>query len=413
MAKPARAKTKQAAKSSGEAAPSRVLAQELLQWLAREQRQIVATIKNMVEMESPSHVKPAIDKLSQHLAQEFRHIGGKVTLHPQRKAGEHLQADFPAGKRADASAKGVSQKPILLLGHIDTVWDIGTLRGMPFLIQKGRLWGPGVYDMKTGIAQMMFAIRALQQIAGGLPRPVTALLVSDEEVGSETSRKLTESIAKKSAAVLVCEPSQGPQGALKTWRKGVGEYTLRVIGRAAHSGVDFGAGESAVLELARQLLEVEQFTDLERGVTVNPGVIRGGTRTNVVPAEAVAQIDVRIKRLEDAAYVEQKFRSLKPKNKNCRLEISGGMNRPPMERSEGVARLYALAQHAGEALRVGVSESGTGGGSDGNFTAALGIPTLDGLGAVGEGAHATNESVFLDEIPRRTALLALMIESIR
>jgi glutamate carboxypeptidase len=260
---------------------------------------------------------------------------------------------------------------------------------------------------------MMFAIRALQQIAGGLPRPVTVLLVSDEEVGSDTSRKLTESLAKKSAAVLVCEPSQGPQGALKTWRKGVGEYTLRVTGRAAHSGVDFGAGQSAVLELARQLLEVEQFTDLERGVTVNPGVIRGGTRTNVVPAEASAQIDVRIKRMDDAADVEQKFRGLKPKNKNCRLEISGGMNRPPMERSEGVARLYALAQQAGEALRIGVSESGTGGGSDGNFTAALGIPTLDGLGAVGEGAHATNESIFIDELPRRTALLALLIESIR
>jgi glutamate carboxypeptidase len=400
------AKAKQSAKAEG--GVSRQLAQEILQWLAREQRQIVGAIKDIVEMETPSHSKPAIDALGKHLAQEFKRIGGKASLHPQRKAGDHLQVDFPAAKRGDASLK-----PILLLGHMDTVWDTGTLRGMPFLIQKGRLWGPGVYDMKAGIAQMMFAIRALQQIAGGLPRPVTVLLVSDEEVGSDTSRKLTESIAKKCAAVLVCEPSQGPQGALKTWRKGVGEYTLRVGGRAAHSGVDFGAGESAVLELARQLLEVEHFTDLERGVTVNPGVIRGGTRTNVVPAEASAQIDVRIKRIDDAAYVEQKFRSLKPKNKNCRLEIAGGMNRPPMERSEGVARLYALAQQAGEALRIGVSESGTGGGSDGNFTAALGIPTLDGLGAVGEGAHATNESIFIDELPRRTALLALLIESIR
>lgn len=405
------AKAKQTAKAgAGVSRPgfARTTAQEILQWLAREQRQIVSTIKNMVEMETPSHSKPSIDALGKHLAQEFRGIGGKATLHPQRKAGEHLQVDFPAGKRGDATAK-----PILLLGHLDTVWDTGTLRSMPFLIQKGRLLGPGVYDMKTGIAQMMFAIRALQQTAGGLPRPVTVLLVSDEEVGSDTSRKLTESVAKKSVAVLVCEPAQGPQGALKTWRKGVGEYTLRVSGRASHSGVDFGAGESAVLELAHQLLAIAQFTDLERGVTVNPGVIRGGTRTNVVPAEASALIDVRIKRLEDAAYVEQKFRGLRPKNRNCRLEISGGMNRPPMERSEGVARLYALAQQAGEALRIDVRESGTGGGSDGNFTAALGIPTLDGLGAVGEGAHATNESVFLDEIPRRTALLALLIESIR
>jgi len=403
------AKTKRKPEGGSDAPPpTRALAQELLQWLAREQRQLVATIKNMVEMESPSHSKPALDKLSQHLAQEFRRIGGKPTLHPQRKVGEHLQVEFPGGKRGDGS-----MKPILLLGHMDTVWDIGTLRSMPFLIQKARLWGPGVYDMKAGIAQMMFAIRALQQGAGGLPRPVTVLLVSDEEVGSATSRKLTESIAKKSAAVLVCEPSQGPQGALKTWRKGVGAYTLRVTGRASHSGVDFGAGESAVLELAHQLLAIAQFTDLERGVTVNPGVIRGGTRTNVVPAEAVAEIDIRIKRLEDAAYIEQRFRGLEPKNKNCRLEVSGGMNRPPMERSAGVARLYELAQRAGEALRIEVRESGTGGGSDGNFTAALGIPTLDGLGAVGEGAHATGESVFLDEIPRRTALLALLIESIR
>jgi glutamate carboxypeptidase len=407
MAKPAKAK-QQAAKATEGGGTSRQVAHDLLQWLAREQRQIVGAIKDIVEMETPSHSKPAIDALGKHLAQEYRRIGGKPTLHAQRKAGDHLQVDFPAAKRGDPGLK-----PILLLGHIDTVWDIGTLRGMPFLVQKGRLWGPGVYDMKTGIAQMMFAIRALQEVAAGLPRPVTVLLVSDEEVGSDTSRKLTESLAKKSAAVLVCEPSQGPQGALKTWRKGVGEYTLRVTGRASHAGVDFSAGDSAVLELAHQLLEIAKFTEMERGVTVNPGVIRGGTRTNVVPAEAAAEIDIRIKRLEDADYVEQKFRALKPRNKNCRLEISGGMNRPPMERSEGVARLYALAQQAGEALRIEVRESGTGGGSDGNFTAALGIPTLDGLGAVGEGAHATNESVFIEDIPRRTALLALLIEAIR
>jgi glutamate carboxypeptidase len=398
------AKTSPAAPAAG---ISRALAQELAQWLAREQPRMVGAIKRLVEIESPSHAKAGVDQLGDHLAKEFRRLGGKVTLHPQRRTGAHLQVDFPAGKRGNASAK-----PVLLLGHLDTVWELGTLRSMPFLIQRGRLWGPGVYDMKAGIAQMMFAVRALEQAGGGLPRPVTLLFVSDEEVGSDSSRRLTESLARRSAAVLVCEPSQGPQGALKTWRKGVGDYTVRVLGRAAHAGVDFGAGESAVLELAHQLLEIARFTDLERGITVNPGLVRGGTRTNVVAAEAVAEVDVRIRRLEDAAYLEAKFRALRPKNKACRLEISGGIDRPPMERSEGVARLYALARQAGEALRMEVRESGTGGGSDGNFTAALGIPTLDGLGAVGEGAHAAHENVVLAEIPRRAALLALLIAGI-
>jgi glutamate carboxypeptidase len=402
-----RAATRAKQKGPTAGGASREQAQAILQWLARAQPRMVGTIKNLVEMESPSSSKPAVDALVAHLAQEFRRAGGKVTVHRQRKSGDHLQVDFLAAKNGNAAAK-----PVLLLGHCDTVWDIGTLRSMPFLVQKGRLWGPGVYDMKTGIAQMLYAIGALREVAGGLPRPVTVFLVSDEEVGSDSSRKLTESLAKKSAAVLVCEPSQGPQGALKTWRKGVGEYTLRVRGRAAHAGVDFAQGDSAILELARQLLDVAAFTDMERGLTVNPGVIRGGTRTNVIAAEAVAKIDVRIKRLEDAAAVEQKFRALKPKNKNCRLEISGGMNRPPMERSEGVARLYELARQAGDALRFEVRESGTGGGSDGNFTAALGIPTLDGLGGVGEGAHAPNESVHIEEIPRRTALVALLIAGI-
>ncbi|HSE50516.1 MAG TPA: M20 family metallopeptidase [Terriglobales bacterium] len=386
---------------------SRELGQALLQWLARAQPRMVGTIKTLVETESPSSSKPAVDALVQHLAKEFRAVGGKVTLHPQRKFGDHLQVEFAAGKNGNANAK-----PILLLGHTDTVWDVGTLKVMPFQVQKGRLWGPGVYDMKTGIAQMLYAIGALREVAGGLPRPVTVFLVSDEEVGSDTSRKLTETLAKKSAAVLVCEPSQGAQGALKTWRKGVGEYTLKVRGRAAHAGVDFTQGDSAILELARQLLDVAAFTDLERGLTVNPGVIRGGTRTNVIAAEAVAEIDVRIKKLDDAEAVEQKFRGLKPKNRNCRLEITGGMNRPPMERSEGVARLFELARQAGDALRLEVREAGTGGGSDGNFTAALGIPTLDGLGAVGEGAHASNESVLIEEIPRRTALVALLVAGI-
>jgi glutamate carboxypeptidase len=399
-----KAKTKRKTPS---APAARETAQAVQQWLARQQPQIVGAIKNMVEIESPSSSKAAVDEFGQHLARELKGLGAKVTVHRQREVGDHLQADFPAGRGGNASAR-----PVMLLGHLDTVWELGALKTMPFLIQKQRLWGPGVYDMKTGIAQMMFAVRAVQEVAGGLPRPVRILLVSDEEVGSDHSRKLTETLAKQCAAVLVCEPSQGTQGALKTWRKGVGDYTLRVSGRASHAGVDFTAGESAILELARQLLEVAKFTAMERGITVNPGVIRGGTRSNVVPAEAVAEVDLRIKQLADAELVDKKFRALRPFNKNCRLEVTGGLNRPPMERNDGVIRLYEKAQEAGAALRMDIRESGTGGGSDGNFTAALGIPTLDGLGAVGEGAHALHESVFLDEIPRRTALLALLITAI-
>lgn len=383
---------------------SRELAQRVQQWLAREQRQMVGLIRHLVERESPSGNKATVDKLGQYLAQEFKRAGGRVTFHPQKKFGDHLQVEFRAGSDA---------RPLLLLGHFDTVWDVGTLRSMPFLVNQGRLWGPGVYDMKTGIAQMLFAIRALQESNGGLPRPVTVLLVTDEEVGSDTSRRITESVAKKSAAVLVCEPSQGKQGALKTWRKGVGDYAVRVTGRGAHSGVDFEAGESAILEMAHQVLRIAGFTDLARGLTVNPGVIRGGTRTNVVAAEAVCEVDVRIKQLADAKLIEERFRSLRPVNRACRIEVTGGINRPPMERSEGVVRLWELAQQAAEALRMPITEAGTGGGSDGNFTAALGVPTLDGLGPVGEGAHATHESVELNHIAPRTALLALLIAGIR
>lgn len=389
--------------------PSRETAQQIQQWLALRQKDMVTTIRHLVEMESPSHNKAAVDKLGQYLAREFQRLGGKVTFHRQRKYGDHLQVDWAAGKRAGAES---GAKPVLLLGHIDTVWDVGTLRIMPFQINKGRLWGPGAYDMKTGLAEILYAVRVLRQVNQGLPRPVTVLLVSDEEVGSDSSRAITETVAKKSAAVLVAEPSSGLHGALKTWRKGVGDYTVKAVGLAAHSGIDFERGESAVLELARQIAEIEKFTDLKRGITVNVGVVRGGTRTNVIAAEAEAHVDVRIMKLEDAAYIDKRFRALKPKNKRCRLEVTGGINRPPMERSEGVAKLFALARQAGEALRMEVRESGTGGGSDGNFTAALGIPTLDGLGGVGEGAHAAHESVLLEEIPRRTALLAMLIESI-
>jgi glutamate carboxypeptidase len=288
---------------------------------------------------------------------------------------------------------------------------MGTLAKMPFRVEAGRAFGPGVYDMKAGITMMIFALRALQAGHNG-HRPVTVLLDTDEEVGSTTGRPVVEATARECEAVLVLEPSQGPKGHLKTSRKGVGDMTIRVRGVASHSGVDFEKGRSAIVELARQLLEVVKFTDLGRGITVNPGVIQGGTRSNVVAAEAWAEVDLRIARAADASVLEQKFAALKPFDPECSIEISGGMNRPPMERTEGTIRLFRTAQELGRAMGMTVDESSTGGGSDGNFTSALGIPTLDGLGALGEGAHAANESIVITELPRRTAVLAALVQTL-
>ncbi len=376
---------------------------QLLQFCQEHQCEMLSVLKQAVEIESPSDDKAALDRCGKFLAAEFERLGAKVTFYPQKEAGDHLKAEFPGHSRT---------KPVLLLGHFDTVWSMGTLAGMPFRIEGGRAWGPGVLDMKAGIVMMMFAMRALRSVNPGAHRPVTVLLDTDEEVGTTTGRPVVEAAAKKCEAVLVLEPAQGMSGCLKTSRKGVGDYTIHVTGRAAHAGVDFEKGRSAILELARQVLEVTKFTDLGRGVTVNPGVIRGGTRTNVIAAEACAEVDIRIARAADARELEQKFAALRPFDPDCSLKVTGGVNRPPMERTDGTIRLFRLAQEQARKLGIALEEAATGGGSDGNFTSALGIPTLDGLGAVGEGAHAAHESVLLEELPRRTALLACLMQNL-
>jgi glutamate carboxypeptidase len=254
-------------------------------------------------------------------------------------------------------------------------------------------------------------VRTLREFEIPVPAKVLLQLNSDEEVGSESSRPLTEKNAARSNAVLVLEPGTGLEGKLKTARKGVGDFNVTVRGRASHAGVDFAAGASAVLELARQIDRIAGFTDLDRGITVNPGVISGGTRSNVVAAEARAEVDIRVLRLKDAPALEKKFRSLKPVDRRCSIEVTGGLNRPPMERSPGIVRLFETARQMARDLEVEIEESLTGGGSDGNFTAALGIPTLDGLGAVGEGAHAANESILVNRIADRTALIAKLLAS--
>lgn len=370
-------------------------------WVASQRDAMLALLRELVELESPSLEREAAERCAARLEKAFSELGGKISRPPAGRFARHLQVDFGAEN---------SSPPVLLLGHFDTVYASGTLASMPWKVDKGRAYGPGVYDMKGGIVHMAFAISALKQAHGGrLPRPVRVLLVSDEEVGSESSRPLTEQLARDSCAALVCEPSQGREGALKTSRKGVGDYTIRVTGRAAHAGVDFEKGASAINELARQIVSVAAFSDRKQGITVNPGVVQGGTRGNVVAAHAEVEVDVRIQHARQAARIEKKFLNLKPRDRRCTIEVTGGINRPPMERTAATVRLFALAKQAGRELGFAVKEKSTGGGSDGNFTSALGVPTLDGLGAVGEGAHAAHECIVLDEMPLRTALLAGII----
>jgi glutamate carboxypeptidase len=372
-----------------------------LRCFSEHQHRIVNTIRELVEIESPSDNKQAVDRIAAFLAHKFEALGGRTQLHRSNDFGDSLQIDF-SGE--------ANRKPVLLLGHYDTVYPLGTLANMPCRIENGHLLGPGVLDMKSGIALVFHAIDCLQAWHGALPRPVTVFLVSDEEVGSHSSRKITEALAKDSTGVLVLEPAAGLRGAVKTARKGVGEYTLRVKGVAAHAGLDPGKGHSAILELARQIAAIAKLNNLRQGLSVNPGVIQGGTRTNVIAAEASAAIDVRIKSAKQASGVDRKLRSLKPFDKHCKLEMTGNINRLPMERTAGVAALYKKAHAIANQVGWKLEEAAVGGGSDGNFTAGLGIPTLDGMGGVGEGAHAVHEFIVISELPRRALLLAGMIE---
>ncbi len=379
---------------------------ERLAYFEARQEQIVKTIREFVEIESPSDDKSAADRMGAFLAGSFAAVGGRASVHPAEEFADSVQIDFPA--RHQSGSEKI--RPVLLLGHFDTVYPLGTLATMPCHIAEGRLHGPGVLDMKSGIALMLYAIAALQAWHNGLLRPVTILLVSDEEVGSYSSRKITEALAKDSAAVLVLEPA-APRGAVKTARKGVGEYILDVKGVAAHAGLDPGKGHSAIRELAHQIIAVSKLNNLKQGTSVNPGVVRGGTRTNVIAADATVEIDVRITHARQAAALDRKLRALKPFDKHCQLTIEGGINRMPMERTAGVAALYKKAQAIARQIGWTLEEASVGGGSDGNFTAGMGIPTLDGMGGSGQGAHAAHEHIEIAELPRRALLLAGMIES--
>ncbi len=376
----------------------------ILAFAQQKQPELIAFLKTLVECESPSDDPAAVARFTDLFAASVADCA-TVKVFRGTTHGPHLRCDFTLpGKK--------KQGRLLALGHSDTVWPMGTLKVMPWRVEQGRLWGPGVLDMKSGLAFFVYAVRALRELDIPAPRKVSLLIVSDEEVGSHTSRALTEKEATGSDAVLVLEPGTGLEGKLKTARKGVGGYTIKVRGVSSHAGVDFAAGASAITELAHQIQTVSGFTNLKRGVTMNVGVIAGGTRTNVVAAEAEAHVDYRIPKLRDYDTLSRQMSRLKPVDGRCKLEITGELNRPPMERTPGIVRLFQTAKGIAKELGVALEESSTGGGSDGNFTGGLGIPTLDGLGGVGEGAHARHESILADRIADRVALLAHLIARI-
>jgi len=375
-----------------------------LGWMHSKQNSLIAFLREMVECESPSDDAASVNRFTDLFADRLAGLA-KVKRVEGRPYGKHLVCEFALpGRRKEGR--------ILALGHSDTVWPLGTLRTMPWRREQGRLSGPGVLDMKSGLAFFVYAMQALRDLDVPVARRVVLQVNADEEVGSHTSRELTEQNARDSIAVLVLEPGTGLEGKAKTARKGVGGFTLKVAGKASHAGVDFAAGASAIDELAFQIERIRTFTNLARGVTVNVGTVQGGTRTNVVAAEAEAGIDFRIPRLRDWDTLRKKFASLKPRDRRCRIELTGELNRPPMERSAGVAKLYRTAKKLAAEIGVTLEESGTGGGSDGNFTAALGIATLDGIGGVGEGAHAVHESILEDRIVDRAALLAKLVAAL-
>ncbi len=375
---------------------------EVLDYCTNDLKPMLQCLREAVEVESPSTSGPDVDRMAAFFASLFRRDHGKVNVLKGKNSGAAVIAEFWGEKRG--------QKPLLLLGHTDTVWEVGTLRTMPFRIAKRRAYGPGIYDMKSGIVCAVWAIRALNALNITPRRRLRIFLNPDEEIASRAFRSRLIAEGRGAKAVLVLEPAASG-GALKTSRKGVGDFRITVHGRSAHSGINPQAGVNAISELGLQLLRIESFAPQKEGLTLTVGTIEGGTRTNVVPARASASVDVRILQAADQDWIERKIYGLTPFDPGARLEISGGVNRPPLER-EMAAGLFEQAQALGKSMGIPITEASTGGGSDGNFMAALGVPTLDGLGGVGDGAHAHHESVLIYELPRRAALLAGLIATL-
>ena len=373
----------------------------LLRLLQPRLPQMLSVLRAFVLAESPSLEKLPADRCCAIIAKEWRKRGARVERIAQRRRGDHLRITWQPQKSRAAGQ-------LLVLGHYDTVYACGTLAKMPFRVSAGKAYGPGTFDMKAGIVQALFALDALRQTQTPLRKRIVFLWTSDEEIGSESSRKLIETEARRSDAVFVLEPSLGPHGLLKTARKGVGEAEIIVHGRASHAGLAPREGVNAVHELARQITRLEQWNDLRRGISVNADVIEGGTRVNVIAERARAVVDLRALHLADMQRLEKRLRALRPLMRGARLEIRGGFNRAPMERKVSAA-LFARAKWLAKQMGLSIGECVAGGGSDGNLTAALGVPTLDGLGAVGDGAHSAHEYVLVRTMPERAALLAALL----
>jgi glutamate carboxypeptidase len=371
----------------------------LLVHLRKQLPRMIDILRQLTLIESPSLEKNHADRCAAFLADEWQLRGTLVEVVQQRHRGDHLRAVWTPPS---------SSPQLLILGHYDTVYPIGTLSKMPFRILGDKAYGPGTFDMKAGIVQALFALEALQELKTSVAKRLVFLWTSDEEIGSESSRKLLEAEARRSDAVFVLEPSLGPKGLLKTSRKGVGEVELVIHGRAAHAGLDPDKGINAIHELAAQIARLEKWNDPRHGVTVNADLVDGGTRTNVIADTAKATFDLRAWRVADMRALERRFRSLKPIRRGVKLEIEGGFNRPPLERKHSAA-LFLRAKSLAKQMGFSLGEAAAGGGSDGNFTAALGIPTLDGIGAVGQGAHSADEHVLYKTMPQRAALLAALL----
>ena len=371
---------------------------DLSDYFKGQQKEMVAMLQELAAIESPSHDSAAVNRMADRTQAYLLAAGAAVERFPGEQTGDMLLATWGNA----AAGPGIT-----FLAHMDTVYPLGTLAERPLRLEDGRLYGPGVFDMKAGIVIALQAVRGLQD-RGEMPAfPVRLLCTADEEIGSHASRTMIEDLARQSRLVLVMEPAL-PGGVVKTWRKGVGGYTIRIQGKAAHAGGDHQKGRNAIEEMAHHILALQGLTDYEAGTTLNVGVIKGGTTSNVVPDSCEIVVDYRIMRISEVARVEQAVHSLKPVLDGVEIQIDGGLNRPPMERNERMLATFARAQQIAATLGFTLEESGTGGASDGNFTASL-APTLDGMGADGDGAHAVHEHIVVNSLPRRAALVAALL----
>jgi glutamate carboxypeptidase len=361
-----------------------------------QKQQMISNLYEWVQMESPTSDKASVDKFGRLVAAKFEDIGMSIEWKEETDRGSHLIARW-----------GSRHGQLLMIGHLDTVWELGTLQRIPCEIDDEIGRGPGIFDMKAGLLIALYALRLIRE--QHLDKyPITFLATSDEEEGSASSRDLIEQEARNARAAFILEPG-GPNNSLKTKRRGVGRYTVKAHGRAAHAGVEPEKGVNAIEELSHQIIELQSWNHMRSGISVNAGLIKGGTRTNVIPEEAEAIIDVRCDSMEDVKWLAGQFATLTPKNQESRITVEGGVDRPPLERTEKVLKLYEQAKTIGRAMDYSLSEFWTGGGSDGNLTAALGVPTLDGLGAEGGGAHAVTEHILTGSLSKRATLLYHLI----